>query len=78
MHGNVWEWCQDAYKNNYKGAPTDGTARESNSTSAARALRGGSWINADRNCRSSFRSDNAPGSRYDYVGFRLSCLSPIN
>jgi len=78
MHGNVWEWCQDAYKNNYKGAPTDGTARESNSTSAARALRGGSWISAGSACRSSSRNYYAPDGRDSLVGFRLSCLSPIN
>ena len=78
MHGNVWEWCQDEYKNDYKGAPTDGSARESNSTSAARALRGGSWIYYDDFCRSSCRYNREPGLRHDNVGFRLSCLSPIN
>ena len=26
MHGNVWEWCDDTWHENYKGAPTDGSA----------------------------------------------------
>ena len=26
MHGNVWEWCQDAWHDNYNGAPADGSA----------------------------------------------------
>ena len=26
MHGNVWEWCEDDWHNNYEGAPNDGSA----------------------------------------------------
>ncbi len=25
MHSNVWEWCADAFHENYQGAPTDGS-----------------------------------------------------
>jgi formylglycine-generating enzyme required for sulfatase activity len=28
MHGNVWEWVQDRYHDDYDGAPTDGSAWE--------------------------------------------------
>ncbi|MFK7893792.1 MAG: SUMF1/EgtB/PvdO family nonheme iron enzyme, partial [Granulosicoccus sp.] len=55
MHGNVWEWCQDVWIKHYEGAPGDGSARDSDSTSQARALRGGSWVYAGNYCRSSYR-----------------------
>ncbi|MFM6367478.1 MAG: formylglycine-generating enzyme family protein, partial [Dolichospermum sp.] len=43
MHGNVWEWCQDDWHNNYEDAPTDGSAWISNNAKSYKLLRGGSW-----------------------------------
>ncbi|MFM6156880.1 MAG: formylglycine-generating enzyme family protein, partial [Sphaerospermopsis kisseleviana] len=48
MHGNVWEWCLDDWHDNYKGAPTDGSAWFDENTnlfdkSKPALLRGGSW-----------------------------------
>ncbi len=40
-----------------------------------RVLRGGSWINNGRNCRSANRNGNLPENRNDNVGFRP--VSPI-
>jgi len=42
MHGNVHEWCQDYWHDNYTGAPSDGRAWEW-PTSAYRILRGGGF-----------------------------------
>jgi Sulfatase-modifying factor enzyme 1 len=44
MHGKVWEWAEDCYKDTYAGAPTDGSAVTS-SGCTFRVLRGGSWDN---------------------------------
>ena len=37
-----------------------------------RVLRGGSWINNGRNCRSANRNGNTPGNRNHNIGFRLA------
>ncbi|MBD2770824.1 SUMF1/EgtB/PvdO family nonheme iron enzyme [Iningainema tapete] len=34
-------------------------------------LRGGSWNNNPRNCRSAYRDYNAPDNRNDNIGFRV-------
>ncbi|MCP5045383.1 MAG: SUMF1/EgtB/PvdO family nonheme iron enzyme [bacterium] len=40
-----------------------------------RVVRGGSWINNARNCRSAYRNRNQPGNRNDKLGFRLASSS---
>jgi formylglycine-generating enzyme required for sulfatase activity len=74
MHGNVYEWCQDHWHNNYEGAPTDGSAWLSNKKdSNRRLLRGGSWYYHPDYCRSAYR--NAFNLDYYYlnIGFRVVC-----
>jgi len=70
MSGNVWEWCQDRWHDNYIGAPTDGSVWETGDSSA-RVLRGGSWNNNGQNCRSANRNNNSPDNRNNNIGFRL-------
>ena len=76
MHGNVWEWCQDHWHDNYEAAPTDGSAWLSDNEEAGRVLRGGSWYDNPRNCRSASRSDAQPGARLLGIGFRVVCSAP--
>ena len=40
----------------------------------AQLLRGGSWNNNPRNCRSACRNHNQPGNANNNVGFRVVCL----
>ncbi len=75
VHGNVREWCQDAWNDSYQGAPTDGSAWEAGDTSRA-VLRGGSWSNVALVLRSAFRSWFWRVNRYNNVGFRLARTLP--
>lgn len=70
MHGNVWEWCEDYWHDNYSGAPTNGSAWLSPSSSSL-VLRGGFWVNYDYGCRSANRVNDNPSVRYNNCGFRL-------
>ncbi|MBD2141996.1 SUMF1/EgtB/PvdO family nonheme iron enzyme [Anabaena sp. FACHB-1250] len=72
MHGNVWEWCQDDYKNDYINAPTDGSALTSPSL-IQKLLRGGSWLDLPDYCRSAFRGNLNLGVDHYYIGFRVVC-----
>ena len=72
MHGNVWEWTQDCWHENYAGAPTDGSAWTTGCTSNARVLRGGSWDDFPADLRSAIRYWLIPDDRYDSGGFRLA------
>ena len=72
MHGNVWEWVEDCWHDNYNGAPTDGRARTSGGDCSRRVLRGGSWVSNPRFVRSAFRIRYPSGSRYSHVGFRVA------
>ena len=72
MHGNVWEWVQDCWNDNYAGAPTDGSAWESGDCSE-RVLRGGSWDDDARDLRSANRDWNVRNFNiFGYYGFRLA------
>ncbi|MCG3141137.1 MAG: Hercynine oxygenase [Anaerolineae bacterium] len=71
VHGNVWEWCQDRYHDNYIGAPLDGSAWESGDSSS-RVLHGGAWHTNASECRSArrhFGDQSIPTSSF---GFRIA------
>ncbi|MEH1802696.1 MAG: SUMF1/EgtB/PvdO family nonheme iron enzyme [Nostoc sp.] len=70
MHGNIWEWCQDEWHENYNGAPKDGSAWLVDNDNQ-KLLRGGSWLNGPRNCRSADRGYYARVDKYVGVGFRV-------
>ena len=75
VHGNAWEWVQDCWNDNYKGAPSDGSAWTTGDCSH-RVLRGGSWVNGPENLRSSVRYWNGAVKRYSNCGFRIARTLP--
>jgi formylglycine-generating enzyme required for sulfatase activity len=71
MHGNVWEWCQDAWHDDYNGAPSGGEAWVQRGA-RRRVLRGGSWHEPPGNCRSAIRLGFAASDGDDLVSFRIA------
>ncbi len=71
MHGNVLEWCEDIWHENYKGAPTDGSAWLNAGEQNSRSIRGGSWYYFDFGCRSASRLRISAGRRDNGIGFRV-------
>jgi formylglycine-generating enzyme required for sulfatase activity len=70
MAGNVWQWVQDCYHENYDGAPDDGSAWISGDCRSGE-VGGGSWLNDPENLRSANRSRITPDFRFDVLGFRV-------
>ncbi|MFM6581563.1 MAG: formylglycine-generating enzyme family protein [Dolichospermum sp.] len=74
MHGNVWEWCQDDWHDNYEGAPIDGTAWKSVSIYIElKVIRGGAWYRYSEDCRSASRNWDNAKFNYNNFGFRVVC-----
>ena len=71
-HGNVWEWCEDVWHDDYTGAPSDGSAWVTGGDEGRRVVRGGSWYGLEIDLRSANRSRNRPDGRSDDVGFRVA------
>jgi formylglycine-generating enzyme required for sulfatase activity len=69
MSGNVWEWVEDTYHENYSGAPEDGSAWVNGSM---RVLRGGSWGYEAKFSRAAARSKFSANFQYWSYGFRLA------
>jgi formylglycine-generating enzyme required for sulfatase activity len=68
MHGNAWEWGAD-YFGNY----LDGRVRDPDGPVAGtlRVVRGGSFNNPARRCRSAYRGGEPPAGRSCRIGFRV-------
>ncbi|MFN9624403.1 MAG: formylglycine-generating enzyme family protein, partial [Cyanobacteriota bacterium] len=87
LHGQLFEWCGDAWHPDPcgEGRPEDGRPWQGVDPSLealgtaqkdCKLLRGGSWFNDPRLCRSAYRDCFHPGYRTDSVGFRVCCLPP--
>ena len=70
VHGNVWEWVQDCWNEDYRDAPSDGSAWEETDCEY-RVLRGGSWRSGPEDLRSAIRGRDDAASRSEDAGFRV-------
>ncbi|MGD0151507.1 MAG: SUMF1/EgtB/PvdO family nonheme iron enzyme [Xanthobacteraceae bacterium] len=70
MAGNVWQWVQDCYHDDYNGAPTDGSAWTSGDC-GRRVIRGGSWYSIPQFLRAANGDRLNPGNRDNGLGFRV-------
>jgi formylglycine-generating enzyme required for sulfatase activity len=65
MHGNVAEWCWDAYGDN------SSTIQQGRFSETTRVFRGGNWVNTAMRARSAFRDHFYPTLLHPAVGFRV-------
>jgi formylglycine-generating enzyme required for sulfatase activity/uncharacterized caspase-like protein len=70
MHGNAWQWLEDCWHENYRGAPSDDSAWVSGDC-GARVIRGGSWGWGPRYLRAAGRDGELPDRRHDAYGLRV-------
>jgi len=70
--GNVWEWVEDCWHENYVGARSDGTVwgKESGGNCVRRVIRGGSYVREPDFLRSSYRWSGDDVGRHG-MGFRV-------
>ena len=73
MHGNVWEWTADCWKNSYEGTPSDGSAWTKEGASCKRRVaRGGAWYTYAVELRTANRTAGAADMRNSALGFRVA------
>lgn len=70
IHGNVYEWVNDNWHENYDDAPIDGSSWISTNV-PNRVVRGGSWNSYPFQCRLAFRYYAEKTQKENDLGFRV-------
>jgi formylglycine-generating enzyme required for sulfatase activity len=71
VHGNVYDWVEDCFHDNYQDAPTNGAAWTTGDCSY-RVLRGGSGSSEPQYLRAAFRNSTNPDTRHYEISFRVA------
>ena len=69
--GNVWEWTEDCFYNDYASAKPDGAAR-TEAACPVRTVRGGDWFSNEAALRPAARAKANADARHDDIGFRVA------
>ena len=72
MSGNLWEWVEDWYKEDFYHIAPDENPSNMDSASGLKVLRGGSWNSEARFIRTTHRDGSKPESTSAYIGFRCA------
>ena len=72
VHGNAWEWCEDAWHDTYDGAPLDGSAWMQGDDVSHHVLRGGHLLAVPAFVRAASRVHDAADQRNDGYAIRLA------
>ena len=74
VHGNVWEWVEDCWHDNYVGAPANGAAwmGDDKGDCTRAILRGGAWDFPPALMRAASRDARRREHKSDAIGFRVA------